>query len=92
MNEEVGERNQYQKLVRKIWLLKNISNKEFWKFIGWILPEVTYGKKVYRLCVSTTRKDLGKAAGQIDRDVCGKTYLLKMVCPLYCIYYSFICH
>ena len=92
MNEEVSERNQHQKLLGKRWLLKEISNKEFWKFICWILPAVTYCKKVYRLCVSTTRKDLGKAAGKIDRDVCGKTYLLKISCSLYHFHYSFLCH
>ena len=28
------------------------------------------------------QKDLGKAAGQIDRDICGKIYLLKISCSL----------
>ena len=92
MNEEVGEKNQHQKLVGKRWLVQKHSNNEFWKFIGWILPAVTYGKKVYRLCVSSTRKDLGKAASQIDRDVCGKAYLLKRSFSLYNFHYSYPYH
>ena len=40
----------------------------------WVhLPEVTYGKNGYRIWGITHRNDMGKMAGQMERDVCGKT-------------------
>ena len=39
---------------------------------------------------SATRKYVGKAEGQIDRDVHGKTDSLKLICPIYILYYSLI--
>ena len=83
MNEEIDERNQHQEATGKRRLTRKISNNEFWKFIGCILLEFNYGEKGYMIWVSTTIKDSGKAEGKIDRDVCGKTYLLRVSCTLY---------
>ena len=56
---------------------------ELYKCIGFILPVVIYGEKVYKLWVSYTSKYPGEASGKIDRDVFGKTYLLNESCHIH---------
>ena len=45
MNEAVGMKNCLTKYKGKKRLVHPFIRQEFWKFIGLILPEVTYGKK-----------------------------------------------
>ena len=49
INEEDDERNRHPKGMGKILLVQNISINDFGKCIGYILLEVTYGKKGYKL-------------------------------------------
>ena len=92
MNEEVSEINRHHEASGKRLLVWKCSNNDFCTFIWCILLSVTCGKKRYRIWAITTRKDLGEAVGQIDIDVHGNIYLLKVRCPLYHLRYSFLCH
>ena len=83
VNEALPDQNQLQKEVGNTWLVRRLSKNEFWICIGWIILEVTYGKKWYRLLGWTYIYDHGKATCKIKRDICGKTYLLKVSCLLY---------
>ena len=78
IDEDVSEINQYHKSAGKIQLV-HFSNNEFWKIIGCIILEVTYGKKGYGLWYITTRKYLGKAEGQSYKYACGNTDLLHLI-------------
>ena len=68
------------------------SNKEFWKCIGYILLEVTYGVKGYKIWESINIKYLGDESGQIYIYFCRKTDLLKVNFSLYHFRYSFLSH
>ena len=50
---------------------------------------VTYGNKGYRIWGRNHRKDIGKAKGQIGRDVHVKTDVLNISCHLYCFNYCY---
>ena len=45
VNEALPDQNQLQKEVGNTWLVRRLSKNEFWICIGWIILEVTYGKK-----------------------------------------------
>ena len=62
-------------------------NNDLCKLIGFIISAVIYGKKGYRLWSDTTIKKLGNMECQIDRYICGKTYLINVNFPLYNFHY-----
>ena len=71
--------------------VKNFTRQEFWKFIGFILSSVTYGKKGCKLW-----SELSKGFGKYDnltlrRDVRGTTNLYKVCCARYRHLYIYVC-
>ena len=61
-----------------------------WKCIGWIILSVNYRKKVYIPWGRSYRTDYGKETGQIYRDVCCRTDLLRVSCHLYYFNYCWL--
>ena len=51
---------------------------DFCKYIGYIHLEVIYGKKECRIWGGDNEYDHGDMTGQIQREVCEKTNLLKL--------------
>ena len=49
MNENIGERNRYQKAVGNRRLVQKFSNNELCKFIGCVLSEGTYCIKGHQI-------------------------------------------
>ena len=67
--------------------IQSTSSGNIWVYY----MEVTYSKKGYKIWDNTTSRDVQKAAGQIDRDIRKNIDLRKLSCPLYHLYYSFLC-
>ena len=49
-----------QKEVRKTQPVRILLKNEFYKCIGWIILEVTYGNRIYRIWGRTNITDIGK--------------------------------
>ena len=64
-------------------VVQRFSKKYFWKCIGWIISEMTYGKKWYRILGETREHENGKVKCKIQRYICGKIYLQKVINHLY---------
>ena len=64
-------------------LFRPFERKEFWKCIGCILLEVTYGKKGHKLWSDRPKYSCRMAPTKIRRDVRGKTDLYKVCCYHY---------
>ena len=92
MNEEAEKRNRHHKATGKRRLVRFFSINEFWKYIGCILSAVKFGKKGHTLRGVNLIINIRNGPCLISRDVCGKAYLLKLSCPLYRLYYSFLYH
>ena len=92
MNKVLHLQNSHNKEVGKRQSVRIFLKHELWLCIGCIILEVTYGKKGYSFGVKTHRNNAGEAAGQIDIDVCGKTYLLKVSSHLYYFNYYYLFH
>ena len=73
MNENIGERNRYQKAEGKRRLVQNYQEISSRNLLGTFYRY--YGKEGYRVLENTTRKPVGKAEGQIYRDVSGNADL-----------------
>ena len=90
INNVVCEKIQHQEEAGKsrpdIMFWKNKSRK----CIGFILSGVNNGKKGYKLWAICTSEDPGKVEVKIDRDVCGKTYILKLSCYLHFLNYYYL--
>ena len=82
MKELVHDHIQQQKEAGKSYSARFFSKNGFWKCIGCTISTVTYGKKGYKIWVSHTSKELGNEAGEIDRDIHWKKYLLKLSCHI----------
>ena len=73
-------------------LVRPFKRKEFWKCIGCILSEFTYGKKGNKLW-SEVPKYFGKCENpKVRKDVCGNNDLYKVCCARYCNFYIYACH
>ena len=90
--EAVGEKNLLDKSGGKKRLVHHFTRQKLWKFIGCILLSVTYGIKVKQLWVTTETSLNKKEQNTPHRDVCGKTYLLKVHCDLYNPHYCYAHH
>ena len=78
MKEAVGEKNCIDKSGEKKRLVHPFRRQHFWKCIGIILPEVTYGKKGHNIWGETEIYFGKKLRTKLHRDVCGRTYLHKV--------------
>ena len=92
MNEAVGIQNFYMINGGGKLLVRPFKSQEFWKFIGYILLEITYGKKWHKLLIDIPKSSCRIASPKIRRDVCGNTDLYKVCCAHYCRFYIYACH
>ena len=77
INEVVCDQNRHQKEAGEPRLVRKFSKMSSVNILG-ALYSWFYGKKVCGLWRITHRKDPGKVEGLINRNVCGKTDLLKV--------------
>ena len=82
LSQAVGENNCLDKSGGRKQLVRHFTNNKFYKCIGWILLEVTYGIKGNKILITTETSVSMKGQTQIHRDVCGRTDLLKVRCYL----------
>ena len=87
MNEAVVVNNRVTMNGEGKQLVRPFKSQVFWKCIGCILSEVTYGKKGHKLW-SEIPKSFGKMENpKLQRDVRGNTNLYKgMLCSLSSFY------
>ena len=71
MNEWVGMKNSLGVNGGKKRLVFPFRGQEFWKFIGFILSEVAYGKKWHTIWSETSIYFGEKPQTRSHRDVCG---------------------
>ena len=93
INELDSDRNKYELKEGNKWMVWRFSKKDFWKCIGYIILEVTNGKKVCRLWRKPHKYNYGQVKGKLKREIIWKKYLLKLSCHPYCFNYpiSFYC-
>ena len=92
MNEAVGMKNHVTMDEGGKWLVRPFKRKEFWKCVGLILSEVTYGKKVHKLWSEIPKDSCRMAPPKLRRCVCGNTDLYKVCCTNYCQFYIYAYH
>ena len=59
-------------------LVVTFKRQEFWKFIGFIILEVSYGKKGHKFWIEIPKASCRMAPTKLRRDVCGKNNLHKV--------------
>ena len=97
MNQVVGEKNFLDKSggggKRPV---RPFTRNKFWKCIGYILLEVTYGNKGHMIWgkpeASIRKKGRTPLRNLLHRDVFGETDLLKVRCYIYHTNYFYDCH
>ena len=92
MNIAVGEKNCLDNSGDEKQLVFTFRRQEFWKCIGLIISAVTYGKKLHKLWGETQLSVGNKSQTKLHRDVRGNTYLLELICDIYCTRYCYACH
>ena len=92
MNEAVGMNNCLTMSGGNELLVRTSRKQEFWKCIGCILSEVTYGKKVTSFGVIYNFVSGKNPPTKLQIDVRGSTDLNKVCCDLYCPFYCYACH
>ena len=92
MNEAVCMKNRVTTNGGGKRLVRPLKRKEFWKCIGCILSEVTYGKKGHKLW-SEIPKSFGKMENpKLRRYFRENTNLYKVCFARYCHFYIYACH
>ena len=92
MNEAVGMKNRFAVDGGGKRVVRPFNRKEFWKFIGCILSEVTYVKKGHKLWREIPKYYGKMAPTKLQIDVCGNTDLYKVCCAHYCHFYIYAFH
>ena len=92
INEAVVEKKNIYKSGWRKQLVLHFTKNNFWKCIGCILLEVTYVIKGHSIWLKTETSVGKKGITPIQRNVCGKTDLLKVLCYLYHLPYCYPCH
>ena len=92
MNKAVVIRNRFTMNGGGKWLVRTFKRQEFWKCIGCILLEVTYGKKGHKLW-SEIPKSFGRITPtKLRGDFGGNTNLYQLCCDIYCPFYIYAYH
>ena len=95
IHQSVGEKNSFDKSGGG-GAVRPFTINEFWKFIWSILLSVTFVVKGYHIWVkpeaSVSKKGRNTFRNPLHRDVCGKTYLLKVSFYICHPHYCYACH
>ena len=92
MNEMVGMKKRLMMYGGKKRFVFTFRRQEFWKFIGFVIWSVTYGRNGKNIWIEIT-KHIGKnPPTKLQRDVLGNTDLYNICCDIYCTYYCYACH
>ena len=67
-------------------IVRPSKNQEFWKYIGYVLSEVTHGKKGKNLCSEIIKSVGSKSPTKLQIDVHGNNDLYKVCCENYRIF------
>ena len=91
-NEAVGAKNRFTMDEGVKRLFSPLKRQEFWKFIGCILLEFTYGKKGHKRFSEITKYFCRMVPPKLRRDVRGNTNLYRVCCAHYCHFYIYDCY
>ena len=83
-NEVVGTKNRLTMGGGGKRIVCSLISQEFWKYIGCVLSEVTYGKKEHKVWSEIPKYSGNNASTKIRRDVCGNIYF-------YHLFYIYAC-
>ena len=83
MNESFGINNRLTASRGNSQLVSPFIRQYFWKFIGCILQEVTYGNKGHNIWSEIPKTFGKKPTTNLQIDVSGNTDLNKVCCDIY---------
>ena len=87
----VGERNRHQVEVRKARFVAKFSKMSSGNALGALFWKLSMERKDAEFG-KTHEADCGTTAGQIQRDVCGNTDLLRVSCHTYSFNFCYFSH
>ena len=89
INEAVGMKNCLKMYGGGKRIVRPLRRQEFWKCIGCIISEITYGRKGYKIWSEIPKYFGRKAPTKLQRDVREYTDLYKVCCDIYCPFYTY---
>ena len=92
MNEAVAIKNHYTMNGGGKRLVRPFKKEEFWKCIGCIVSEFTFGNKGHMIWSDILKPSCRMAPPKLQRYVRENTNLYKVCCAQYCHFYIYACH